>query len=92
MGMQQENTMQTTYVLRQSDNLVFNIESETFTFTARRLADVKRRAFRKQFHEDSNLRLEDENGTTIRIETVRKHWVFRCGAKAQNGLSREIHP
>jgi hypothetical protein len=74
MGMQQENTMQTTYVLRQSDNLVFNNESETFTFAARRLADAKRRAFRKQFHEDSNLRLEDENGNVISIKRSGFKW------------------
>jgi hypothetical protein len=70
----QENTMNTTYVLRQSDTLVFNIDSETFTFTARRLADVKRRAFRKQFHEDSNLRLEDENGNVISIKRSGFKW------------------
>ena len=45
--------MKETYVLRQSDSLVFNVESETFTFTARRLTDAKRRAIRKKFHEDS---------------------------------------
>ena len=65
--------MNTTYVLRQSDTLDFNNDSETFTFTARRLSDVKRRAFRKQFHEDSNLRLEDEDGNVISIK--------RCGFK-----------
>jgi hypothetical protein len=70
---QEENTMKITYVLRQSDNLVFDIESETFTFTARRLTDAKRRAMRKQFHEDSNLRLEDENGNVISMK--------RCGFK-----------
>ena len=69
-----ENTMNTTYVLRQSDNLVFNIDSETFTFMARRLADVKRRAFRKQFHENSNLRLEDENGNVISIKRSGFKW------------------
>ena len=66
--------MNTTYVLRQSDNLVFNIESETFTFTARRLTDVKRRAIRKQFHEDTNLRLEDENGNVISIKRSGFKW------------------
>ena len=71
---QQENTMKTTYVLRQSDNLVFNIESETFTFTARRLTDAKRRAIRKQFHEDTNLRLEDENGKVISIKRSGCKW------------------
>ncbi len=53
--------MQTIFVLRQSDTLVFDTESETFTFSARRLTDAKRRAIRKQFHEGANLRLEDEN-------------------------------
>jgi hypothetical protein len=66
--------MQTTYVLRQSDNLVFNMDSETFTFMARRLTDAKRRAFRKQFHEDSNLRLEDENGNVISIKRSGFRW------------------
>jgi hypothetical protein len=75
---QQENTMKTTYVLRQSDNLVFNIESETFTFTARSLTDAKRRAIRKQFHEETNLRLEDENGNVISIK--------RCGFKWEEKL------
>jgi hypothetical protein len=71
---QQENAMNTTYILRQSDNLVFNSESETFTFTARRLTDVKRRAIRKQFHEDTNLRLEDENGNVISIKRSGFKW------------------
>jgi hypothetical protein len=71
---QQENTMKTTYVLRQSDNLVFNIESETFTFTARSLTDAKRRAIRKQFHEETNLRLEDENGNVISIKRSGFKW------------------
>jgi bifunctional DNA-binding transcriptional regulator/antitoxin component of YhaV-PrlF toxin-antitoxin module len=62
-----------TYVLRQSDDLIFIIESETYTFEARNLTDAKRRAVRKQFHEDSNLRLEDENGKVISIK--------RCGFK-----------
>jgi hypothetical protein len=66
--------MNTTYILRQSDSLVFNIESETFIFTARRLADVKRRAIRKQFHRDSNLRLEDENGNVISIKRSGFKW------------------
>jgi hypothetical protein len=66
--------MEATYVLRQSDNLVFNIESETFIFTARRLTDAKRRAIRKQYHEDSNLRLEDENGNVISIKRSGFKW------------------
>ena len=66
--------MNTPYVFRQSDNLVFNIEGETFTFMARRLADVKRRAIRKQYHEDSNLRLEDENGKIISIKRSGFKW------------------
>jgi len=65
--------MATTYVLRQSDDLVFNSESETFTFTVRNLTDAKRRAMRKQYHEDSNLRLEDENGKVLSLK--------RCGFK-----------
>ena len=65
--------MDTTYILRQSDTLVFTAESETFVFTARRLTDAKRRAVRKQYHEDSNLRLEDENGKVVSIK--------RCGFK-----------
>jgi hypothetical protein len=71
---QQENHMNSTYVLRQSDSLVFNSDSETFTFTARRLTDAKRRAIRKQFHEDANLRLEDENGTVISIKRSGFKW------------------
>lgn len=66
--------MQITYVLRQSDSLVFNVESETFSFTARRLTDAKRRAIRKQFHEDSNLRLEDEKGNVISIKRSGFKW------------------
>lgn len=66
--------MKETYVLRQSDTLVFNAESETFTFAARRLADAKRRAIRKQFHEDSNLRLEDEKGNVISIKRSGFKW------------------
>ena len=66
--------MHTTYVLRQSDSLVFDSASETLTFTARRLTDAKRRAIRKQFHEDANLRLEDENGTVISIKRSGFKW------------------
>jgi hypothetical protein len=66
--------MQTTYILRQSDNLVFDSEGETFTFTARRLTDAKRRAIRKQFHEGSNLRLEDENGKVVSIKRSGFKW------------------
>jgi hypothetical protein len=74
VAIQQENTMKETYVLRQSDSLVFNVESETFTFTARRLTDAKRRAIRKKFHEDTNLRLEDENGNVISIKRSGCKW------------------
>lgn len=66
--------MKTTYILRQSDTLVFNIEGETFTFEARRLTDAKRRAIRKQFHEGSNLRLENENGTVVSIKRDGFKW------------------
>lgn len=66
--------MKISYVLRQSDNLVFNDKSETFTFTARRLTDAKRRAIRKQFHEKINLRLEDEDGTVISIKRSGFKW------------------
>ena len=66
--------MKKIYVLRQSDTLVFNVESETFTFSASRLTDAKRRAIRKQFHEDSNLRLEDENGNVISIKRSGFKW------------------
>jgi len=66
--------MQTTYILRQSDNLVFDSEGETFTFTARKLTDAKRRAIRKQFHEGSNLRLEDENGKVVSIKRSGFKW------------------
>jgi len=66
--------MTTTYVLRQSDNLIFDTESETFSFSARNLTDAKRRAIRKQFHEDSNLRLEDENGKVISIKRSGFKW------------------
>jgi hypothetical protein len=66
--------MNTTYVLRQSDTLVFDNGSETFTFTARRLTDAKRRAIRKQFHEDANLRLEDENGHVVSIKRSGFKW------------------
>jgi len=66
--------MTTTYVLRQSDSLVFNVESETFTFSAKRLTDAKRRAIRKQIHEDANLRLEDEKGNVISIKRSGFKW------------------
>jgi hypothetical protein len=66
--------MNTTYVLRQSDNLLFNNEGETYTFTARKLTDAKRRAGRKQVHEGSNLRLEEENGTVVSIKRGGCKW------------------
>ena len=66
--------MKTIYILRQSDNLVFNMEGETFTFIARRLTDAKRRAIRKQFHEGTNLRLEDENGNVVSIKRNGFKW------------------
>lgn len=66
--------MKTTFVLRQSDNLVFNVESEALTLTARTLTDAKRRAIRKQFHEGTNLRLEDENGNVISIKRSGLKW------------------
>ena len=66
--------MQTTYILRQSDTLVFDSEGETYTFTARRLTDAKRRAIRKQFHEGSNLRLEDENGNVVSMKRSGFKW------------------
>jgi hypothetical protein len=66
--------MTSTYVLRQSDNLIFNIESEAYTFSARNLTDAKRRAVRKQLHEDANLRLEDENGKVISIKRSGFKW------------------
>ena len=69
--------MKTTYILRQSDNLVFNVDSETFTLTTRALTDAKRRAIRKQFHEDTNLRLEDENGNVISIKRSGFKWEDR---------------
>jgi hypothetical protein len=68
-----ERTMTTTYVLRQSDNLVFDNEGETFTFSAKRLTDAKRRAMRKQLN-DSNLQLEDENGKVISIKRSGFKW------------------
>lgn len=66
--------MQTIFVLRQSDTLVFDTGSETFTFSARRLTDAKRRAIRKQFHEGANLRLEDENGKVVSIKRSGFKW------------------
>jgi hypothetical protein len=66
--------MHITYVLRQSDNLVFNSEGETFTFTARKLTDAKRRAFRKQLREGVNLRLEDENGNVVSTKRSGCKW------------------
>lgn len=66
--------MDTTYVLRQSDDLVFNMESETFVFSARQLKDAKRRAIRKQYHENSNLRLEGESGNVISIKRSGFKW------------------
>lgn len=66
--------MKTVFILRQSDDLTFNNESETFTFDARMLKDAKRRAVRKQFHEHSNMRLEDENGKVISIKRSGCKW------------------
>ena len=66
--------MKITYVLCQSDTMAFTTDSETFTFTARRLTDAKRRAIRKQFHEKINLRLEDENGKVISIKRSGFKW------------------
>lgn len=66
--------MNTTYILRQSDNLVFSTEGEVYTFSARKLADAKRRAGRKQFHEGSNLRLEEENGKVVSIKRSGCKW------------------
>ena len=66
--------MKATYVLRQSDNLVFENEGETYIFEARRLTDAKRRAIRKQFHEDSNLRLEDESGKVFSVKRSGFKW------------------
>lgn len=66
--------MNTTYVLRQSDTLVFTAEGETYTFTARKLTDAKRRAGRKQFHAGSNLRLEEENGKVVSIKRSGCKW------------------
>jgi hypothetical protein len=65
--------MTITYVLRQSASLIFDTESETFTFTARNLTDAKRRSVRKQ-HDDNNLRLEDENGKVISIKRSGFKW------------------
>jgi len=72
--------MKITYILRQSDTLIFNKEGETFTFTTRRLTDAKRRAIRKQFHEHANLRLEDENGNVISIKRSGLKWEDKTGA------------
>ncbi len=66
--------MHITYILRQSDSLVFNNDGEIFTFTARRLTDAKRRAVRKQFHGNTNLRLEGENGTVISVKRSGFKW------------------
>lgn len=66
--------MNTTYILRQSDNLVFTGEGEVYTFTARTLTDAKRRAGRKQVHEDSNLRLEEEGGKVVSIKRSGCKW------------------
>lgn len=65
--------MTNTYVLRQSDTLIFDNESETYSFSARNLTDAKRRAVRKQ-HDDNNLRLEDENGKVISIKRSGFKW------------------
>ena len=74
VAIQQENTLKITYVVRESDNLVFNAESEILTFSARRLTDAKRRATRKQSHEKANLRLEDERGNVISIKRSGFKW------------------
>jgi len=65
--------MTTTYVLRQSETLVFNDDGETYTFTARNLTDAQRRAVRKQ-RDDNNLRLEDENGKVIALKRSGFKW------------------
>jgi hypothetical protein len=66
--------MKSTFALRQSDTLVFDLESETFCFDARCLKDAQRRATRKQLHEGSNLRLEDEAGKVISIKRSGFKW------------------
>lgn len=66
--------MNTTYILRQSENMVFNNENEIYTFTARKLTDAKRRAIRKQLHEEMNLRLEEDNGKIVSIKRSGFKW------------------
>jgi hypothetical protein len=69
----QDKTMTTTYVLRQSESLIFDTETETFTFSSRNLKDAQRRAIRKQYG-DANLRLEDENGKVVSIKRSGFKW------------------
>lgn len=66
--------MKVEYFLRQSDSLIFSADSETITLTARALTDAKRRAIRKQYHEGSNLRLEDEHGNVVSIKRSGRKW------------------
>ncbi len=64
--------MKITYVVRESENMVFNNEGKAFD--ARALTDAKRRAIRKQFYQGSNLRLEDENGKVVSIKRDGHKW------------------
>ncbi|NJD92439.1 MAG: hypothetical protein FIA91_13185 [Geobacter sp.] len=66
--------MKVEYFLRQSDSMVFAADSETIILTARALNDAKRRAVRKQYHDGSNLRLEDEHGNVVSIKRSGCKW------------------
>ncbi len=61
------------YIVRESDNMVFNIQGEPIT--AKTLTSAKRAASRKQFFQGTNLRLEYENGELASLKKSGENWV-----------------
>jgi hypothetical protein len=64
--------METTYVVRESNSMVFNVEGEKFT--AKTLTSAKRRASRMQFFQGTNLQLEYANGNVISVKEWGEKW------------------
>ena len=64
--------MNTTYIVRESDNMVFNIEG--VIFTAKTLTAAKRRASRGQIYQSTNLRLEYKNGAIVSVKEWGQKW------------------
>lgn len=64
--------MKITYIVRESDSMVFN--GEGTAINVRALTDAKRQAVRKQQYEGTNLRLEYENGEVVSIKRSGFKW------------------